>query len=92
MLAVLGVVAFYMIYFIAHIGHSAESIALLLFYSILLALPMVLFLTPLFIMYFVGSARREKFTSSAFIYFVIVICMIIQYLWLGLLTTESHGG
>ena len=92
MLAVLGVVAFYMIYFTIHVGHNVESVAFAFFYSMLLALPAVLFLTPFFIMYLVGGARREELASNAFIYSAIVVCMVIQYLWLGLLLTESHGG
>jgi hypothetical protein len=61
MLAVLGVVAFYMIYFTIHVGHNVESVAFAFFYSMLLALPAVLFLTPFFY-YVFGRWRAPRGT------------------------------
>jgi hypothetical protein len=85
LLTVLLVSVFYIILFSYPHNSMMSTFAGLALSTILFA-PLMVLLTPLFALYLVcanGAVRQEEVPSRLFIYVAIVVCLILQFLWLG---------
>jgi hypothetical protein len=94
LLTVLLVSVFYIILF-SYPHNSIMSTFAGLSLSTILFAPLVVLLTPLFVLYLVcanGAVHQEEVPSRLFIYVAIVVCLILQFLWLGTFLSSRQLG